>query len=487
MLSPAVENLVAQLTRLPGVGTRTAHRLAFHLLRVPKDEAQALAAAIGDVKDRVRFCAECGNLTEEERCADLPRRTARPHPRLRRRAAGRPRLARADARVPRPLPRPRRIAVPDRRRRARAPPDRRADGPRRAQRDPGGRPRHEPEHDRRGDCRVPRRPPPWTRPRDPARQRPARRRRPRVRRRSHTRTRAVGPAERCDGDDRVRIATGACDRGDGDPRRHGRDEVRRHIGRRRRAPAGCRTAARRGAGGGEPRRRGAVSDGRHDGRPRPARTRDLSEAEGARARHADLRRRAHLLLALRDGDPRPRPRGDLAHRLAGRHRHGHRPRQGEDRRHQSTTDPRGARRRANRPRRRLPGRLDRPRHHDARPRRLGHDRGCARSRARRRGVRDLHRRRRRSHGRSARRAECEEAARGQLRGDARDGCLGRTRPSAALGRVRAEPRCQTARAVELLRGRRHVDPGGRQADAREGAHLRRDPQLARRRSTGWRA
>jgi recombination protein RecR len=68
MFSPAVENLVAQLTRLPGVGTRTAHRLAFHLLRVPKDEAQALADAIEDVKERVRFCSECGNLTEEERC-----------------------------------------------------------------------------------------------------------------------------------------------------------------------------------------------------------------------------------------------------------------------------------------------------------------------------------------------------------------------------------------------------------------------------------
>jgi recombination protein RecR len=68
VLSPAVDNLVAQLTRLPGVGTRTAHRLAFHLLRVPKDEAEALAAAIGEVKERVRFCAECGNLTEEERC-----------------------------------------------------------------------------------------------------------------------------------------------------------------------------------------------------------------------------------------------------------------------------------------------------------------------------------------------------------------------------------------------------------------------------------
>ena len=68
MLSPAVDNLVAQLTRLPGVGTRTAHRLAFHLLRVPKDEAEALAAAIGEVKERVRFCSECGNLTEEELC-----------------------------------------------------------------------------------------------------------------------------------------------------------------------------------------------------------------------------------------------------------------------------------------------------------------------------------------------------------------------------------------------------------------------------------
>ena len=68
MSSPAVENLVSQLTRLPGVGSRTAQRLAFHLLRVPKDEAAALAGAIADVKERVRFCSECGNLTEEEVC-----------------------------------------------------------------------------------------------------------------------------------------------------------------------------------------------------------------------------------------------------------------------------------------------------------------------------------------------------------------------------------------------------------------------------------
>jgi recombination protein RecR len=63
-----VDNLVAQLSRLPGVGTRTAQRLAFHLLRVPTDEAHALAAAIDEVKERVRFCRECGNLTEDEVC-----------------------------------------------------------------------------------------------------------------------------------------------------------------------------------------------------------------------------------------------------------------------------------------------------------------------------------------------------------------------------------------------------------------------------------
>src|SRR5213596_308073 len=68
MLSPAVDNLVAQLSRLPGVGTRTAHRLAFHLLQRPKDEALALASAIEEVKERVRFCRECGNLTEEDTC-----------------------------------------------------------------------------------------------------------------------------------------------------------------------------------------------------------------------------------------------------------------------------------------------------------------------------------------------------------------------------------------------------------------------------------
>src|SRR5947209_18066084 len=69
VFSPSVENLVAQLTRLPGVGRRTAQRLAFHILQRPKDEALALASALQEVKERVRFCRECGNLTEEEVCA----------------------------------------------------------------------------------------------------------------------------------------------------------------------------------------------------------------------------------------------------------------------------------------------------------------------------------------------------------------------------------------------------------------------------------
>jgi recombination protein RecR len=63
-----VDNLVAQLTRLPGIGTRTAQRLAFHILAVPSDEANALGHAIADVKERVRPCRECGNLTEDELC-----------------------------------------------------------------------------------------------------------------------------------------------------------------------------------------------------------------------------------------------------------------------------------------------------------------------------------------------------------------------------------------------------------------------------------
>jgi recombination protein RecR len=68
VFTPAVENLVVQLAKMPGIGRRTAQRLAFYLLSARAEDALELARAIEDVKSRVRFCRECGNLTEEELC-----------------------------------------------------------------------------------------------------------------------------------------------------------------------------------------------------------------------------------------------------------------------------------------------------------------------------------------------------------------------------------------------------------------------------------
>jgi len=64
----AVQNLIDQLGRLPGIGPKSAQRIAYHLLKVPKQDALALASAIGEAKERVRFCELCHNLSEAERC-----------------------------------------------------------------------------------------------------------------------------------------------------------------------------------------------------------------------------------------------------------------------------------------------------------------------------------------------------------------------------------------------------------------------------------
>ena len=66
--SLAVEKLVEELTRLPGVGRKSAQRLAFHLLKVSRDEALSLAEAIRSIKEDVRTCSICGNFTEEDPC-----------------------------------------------------------------------------------------------------------------------------------------------------------------------------------------------------------------------------------------------------------------------------------------------------------------------------------------------------------------------------------------------------------------------------------
>lgn len=63
-----IENLINELTRLPGIGRKTAQRLAFFILTMPEDEAKAIARSIGEVKDKARFCSRCFNITEAEVC-----------------------------------------------------------------------------------------------------------------------------------------------------------------------------------------------------------------------------------------------------------------------------------------------------------------------------------------------------------------------------------------------------------------------------------
>jgi recombination protein RecR len=63
-----IDNLIEALTKLPGIGRKTASRLAFHILRSSLSEAQALARAILDVKEKIRLCSVCFNLTDEDPC-----------------------------------------------------------------------------------------------------------------------------------------------------------------------------------------------------------------------------------------------------------------------------------------------------------------------------------------------------------------------------------------------------------------------------------
>jgi recombination protein RecR len=60
--------LVTALQRLPGIGARSAQRLAYHLLKTPRDEVDSLAAAMLSVKDRVTYCSVCSNITDVEPC-----------------------------------------------------------------------------------------------------------------------------------------------------------------------------------------------------------------------------------------------------------------------------------------------------------------------------------------------------------------------------------------------------------------------------------
>jgi recombination protein RecR len=63
-----IERLISGLTKLPGIGRKTAARLAFHILRIPKKEAQELARGIIDVKERIQLCSVCFDLTDRDPC-----------------------------------------------------------------------------------------------------------------------------------------------------------------------------------------------------------------------------------------------------------------------------------------------------------------------------------------------------------------------------------------------------------------------------------
>ena len=64
----SVERLVNRLARLPGIGRKSAARLAFHILKLPKEEAYELADTIRDVKEKVGFCSVCNNISETDPC-----------------------------------------------------------------------------------------------------------------------------------------------------------------------------------------------------------------------------------------------------------------------------------------------------------------------------------------------------------------------------------------------------------------------------------
>jgi recombination protein RecR len=66
--APPVQRLVTELSKLPGIGSRTAQRLAFHILRASGEDASALAEAIVEVKEKIGLCEVCFNLTDEARC-----------------------------------------------------------------------------------------------------------------------------------------------------------------------------------------------------------------------------------------------------------------------------------------------------------------------------------------------------------------------------------------------------------------------------------
>ncbi|WES64709.1 recombination mediator RecR [Microbacter sp. GSS18] len=69
MYDGIVQDLIDEFGRLPGIGPKSAQRIAFHILQTPGFDVSRLAELLADVRDKVRFCDICGNVTEQERCS----------------------------------------------------------------------------------------------------------------------------------------------------------------------------------------------------------------------------------------------------------------------------------------------------------------------------------------------------------------------------------------------------------------------------------
>ncbi len=66
--SSQITRLIEELSKLPGIGSKSAQRLAFHIINMPKDQAVGLASAIVDARENIRYCSQCFNLTDSELC-----------------------------------------------------------------------------------------------------------------------------------------------------------------------------------------------------------------------------------------------------------------------------------------------------------------------------------------------------------------------------------------------------------------------------------
>jgi len=69
MANSIIENLITELMKLPGIGRKTAQRLAFFILAMPSEEAKGISKAINEVKEKARFCTKCFNITDTDLCS----------------------------------------------------------------------------------------------------------------------------------------------------------------------------------------------------------------------------------------------------------------------------------------------------------------------------------------------------------------------------------------------------------------------------------